>query len=96
MRLGADPKLWCRLNSWRLDFGKRLIIYVLLCDDGRADKLIARRPEIKCRKEIAWCLWCLLRTEIGTIYAEPLKELQNAKRWRLPMFMRFSCMLLKT
>jgi hypothetical protein len=34
--------------------------------------------------------------EIGAIYAEHLKELQNAIRWRSPMFMRFSCMLLKT
>ena len=46
------------------------------------DELITRRPE--------------LRPEIGAICAQQLKQLQNAKRWRSPMFMRFSCMLLKT
>jgi len=30
MRLGVGLKLWCRLNSWRLDFGKRLSIFVWL------------------------------------------------------------------
>ena len=26
-----------------------------------------------------WCLWCLLRPEIGAIYAEELKHLQKEK-----------------
>ena len=29
-------------------------------------------------RPVSWCLWCLLRPEIGASYAEQLKELQNA------------------
>jgi hypothetical protein len=31
------------------------------------------------RKDVPWCLWCLSRPEIGAIYAEQLKGLQNTK-----------------
>ena len=30
-------------------------------------------------KEISWCLWCLFRPEIRAIYAEELKQLQQAR-----------------
>jgi hypothetical protein len=43
------------------------------------DEVITRRSRVECRKEIPWCLCCLLRPEIGAIYAEPLKQLQNAR-----------------
>jgi hypothetical protein len=38
MPLGVGPKSWCRLNSWRLDFGERLrhFRFVGLCDDEGA------------------------------------------------------------
>ena len=31
------------------------------------DEVITRRSRVECRKEIPWCLWCLLRPEIGAI-----------------------------
>ena len=44
----------------------------------------------------AWCLWCLFGLEIGATHAEQLKQLQNARSWKSPMFMRVSRILLKT
>ena len=63
-----------------------------------SERRLRAPPELqlrRCSRRFVWCLWCLSRAEIDAIYAKELKQLRRVKSCRLPIFMRFSCKLLK-